>query len=44
VEASGAGPGPEPFLRTEIVHSSERTRVTRVFLPGGTVIRKTPAG
>jgi hypothetical protein len=26
------------------VHSSERTRVTRLFLPGRTVIRKEPLG
>ena len=37
-------PGPDPFLRAEIVHSSERTRVTRLFLPGRTVIRKEPLG
>ena len=44
MEASGSGvrPGPDPFLRAEIVHSSERTRITRLFLPGGTVIRKEP--
>jgi hypothetical protein len=27
-----------------VVHQSERTRVTRVFLPGRTVIRKEPLG
>jgi hypothetical protein len=32
------------FLRAEIVHSSERTRITRLFLPKGTVIRKEPLG
>ncbi len=37
-------PGPDPVLRAEIVHSSERTRVTRLFLPGRTVIRKEPLG
>ena len=37
-------PGPDPFLRAEVVHSSERTRVTRLFLPGRTVIRKEPLG
>jgi hypothetical protein len=26
------------------VHSSERTRITRLFLPGRTVIRKEPLG
>jgi hypothetical protein len=37
-------PGPDPFLRADIVHSSERTRITRLFLPGRTVIRKEPLG
>ena len=37
-------PGPDPFLRAEIVHSSERTRLTRLFLSGRTVIRKEPLG
>ena len=36
----GALPGPDPPVRAEIVHQSERTRVTRLFLPGGTAIRK----
>ena len=43
----GAGevlPGPDPPVRAEIVHESERTRVTRLFLPGRTVIRKEPLG
>src|ERR1700756_3365357 len=46
MEVSGGGvrPGPDPFLRAEVVHSSERTRVTRLFLPGRTVIRKEPLG
>ena len=44
MEASGVRPGPDPFLRAEIVHSSERTRITRLFLPGRTVIRKEPLG
>src|ERR1700758_4871162 len=46
MEASGSGMrhGPDPFLRAEIVHCSERTRVTRLFLPGRTVIRKEPLG
>src|ERR1700733_6281876 len=44
MEASGVGPGPEPFLRAEVVHASERTRITRLFLPGRTVIRKEPLG
>jgi hypothetical protein len=41
---SGVRPGPDPFLRAEIVHSSERTRITRLFLPERTVIRKEPLG
>jgi hypothetical protein len=46
MEAGGGGvrPGPDPFLRAEIVHCSERTRITRLFLPGRTVIRKEPLG
>ena len=32
MEAGGVRPGPDPFLRAEIVHSSERTRITRLFL------------
>src|ERR1700757_2710851 len=44
MEASGVRPGPDPFLRAEIVHSSERTRVTRLFLPGRAIIRKEPMG
>ena len=37
-------PARDPFLRAEIVHASERTRITRLFLPGRTVIRKEPLG
>src|ERR1700746_1760662 len=37
-------PGADPPVRAETVHQSERTRVTRLFLPGGTVIRKEPLG
>src|ERR1700691_5088037 len=46
MEASGGGvrPGPDPFLRASIVHASERTRITRLFLPGRTVIRKESLG
>jgi signal transduction histidine kinase len=44
MEAGGVGPGPEPFARAEVVHSSERTRVTRLFWPGRAVIRKEPLG
>ncbi|MDT7569243.1 MAG: hypothetical protein QOG76_7867, partial [Pseudonocardiales bacterium] len=38
------GPGPDPPGGAEVVHESQRTRVTRLFLPGGTVIRKQPIG
>ena len=46
MEAGGDGvrPGPDPLPRAELVHSSERTRITRLFLPGHTVIRKEPLG
>jgi hypothetical protein len=44
MEAGGVRPDPEPLVRAEVVHSSERTRVTRLFLPGRTVIRKEPPG
>jgi len=42
----GAGdePGPDLPVRAEAVHESERTRVTRLFLPTGTVVRKEPLG
>ena len=43
----GAGrllPDRDPPARSETVHASERTRVTRVFLPERTVIRKEPLG
>ena len=40
MEARGVWPGLDPVLRAEIVHSSERTRITRLFRPGRTVIRK----
>jgi signal transduction histidine kinase len=42
--SGGVLPGPDPPVRTETVHLSERTRVTRLFLAGGTVIRKEPLG
>src|ERR1700744_1562404 len=35
---------PDPPLRPEIVHESERTRVTRLFFAGQAVIRKEPLG
>jgi predicted ATPase/signal transduction histidine kinase len=44
MEAGGVRAGLDPFVRAEVVHSSERTRITRVFLPGRTVIRKEPLG
>jgi serine/threonine protein kinase len=43
----GAGavpPGDVPPVRAEVVHHSERTRITRLFLPEGTVVRKEPLG
>ena len=43
----GAGrvlPGGDPPGGAEVVHESGRTRVTRLFLPGSTVIRKEPLG
>ena len=36
--------GLNPSVRAEVVHSSERTRITRLFLPGRTVIRKGSLG
>jgi hypothetical protein len=44
VEVGGLLPGPEPPARVAVVHESGRTRVTRLFLPGRTVIRKEPVG
>ncbi|WP_445187682.1 AAA family ATPase [Pseudonocardia sp. Cha107L01] len=40
----GVGPEPDPPVGVEVLHESQRTRVTRLFLPGGTVIRKQPLG
>ncbi|MEN3264450.1 MAG: hypothetical protein V7646_1344, partial [Pseudonocardia sp.] len=37
-------PGRDPPVRAEVLHKSERTRVTRLFFPGRTVIRKEPLG
>ena len=37
-------PGPDPPVRAEVVHESERTRVTRLVLAERTVIRKEPLG
>ncbi|MBV8430171.1 MAG: hypothetical protein JO244_03350, partial [Solirubrobacterales bacterium] len=42
--AEGEVPGAEPPVRAEVVHSSARTRVTRLFLPGGPVVCKDPLG
>jgi signal transduction histidine kinase len=42
--AGGVDPDPDPPVRAEIVHQSGRTRVTRLFFAGGTVIRKEPLG
>jgi hypothetical protein len=37
-------PGRAPPDSAEVLHASARTRVTRLFLPGRTVIRKEPLG
>jgi predicted ATPase/signal transduction histidine kinase len=42
--AEGTLPVRDPPLREEPVHQSPRARITRVYLPGGTVIRKEPQG
>jgi hypothetical protein len=42
--AGGVLPDQDPPVRAEILHESERTRVTRLFFPGCTVIRKEPLG
>src|SRR6185437_5036203 len=44
MSSGGVLPGRESSARAEVVHESERTRVTRLFLPGRTVIRKQPLG
>ena len=41
---AGALLGPAEPVRTEIVHETGRTRVTRMFFAGGAVIRKEPLG
>ena len=43
-EQAALRPGPDPSVRVEVVDFSERTRVTRLFLAGRTVIRKEPLG
>ncbi|HEX6521959.1 MAG TPA: AAA family ATPase [Streptosporangiaceae bacterium] len=42
--SGGMLPARDPPARAEIVHESGRTRITRLFLPEGTVIRKEPLG
>jgi predicted ATPase/signal transduction histidine kinase len=42
--SGGVPPGQDQPVQVEVVHQSERTRVTRLLLPGGTVIRKEPLG
>ena len=44
MEADGMRPGPDQRVLAEIVHQSGRTRVTRLVVPKGTVIRKEPLG
>jgi predicted ATPase/signal transduction histidine kinase len=44
VGAGGVRPERDPPGRAEVLHESARTRVTRLFLPGRTVIRKEPLG
>jgi len=34
----------DPPLRAELVHESARSRVTRLFVAGGTIVRKEPLG
>jgi signal transduction histidine kinase len=41
---AGAAPGGDPPVRTELICESARTRVTRLFLAGRTVVRKEPLG
>jgi serine/threonine protein kinase len=42
--AGGVRPGLDPPVRAELLHESGRTRVTRLFLPGRTAVRKEPLG
>ena len=43
--SGGPAPGRDPPARAEmLLHESARTRVTRLFFPGRTVIRKEPLG
>jgi signal transduction histidine kinase len=41
---AGAVPGRDPPVRTELVRESARTRVTRLFFAGRTVVHKEPLG
>src|SRR3954452_3727206 len=41
---SGVRPERDPPVRAEVLHESARTRVTRLFFDGRTVIRKQPLG
>jgi hypothetical protein len=42
--AGGVLPGRDLPVRTEVLHESARTRVTRLFLPGRSIVRKEPLG
>jgi len=44
VGSRGMPPDRDPPVHAEPVHESSRTRVTRLFLPGRTVVRKEPLG
>jgi signal transduction histidine kinase len=44
MEADGVLRGPAKPVPAEIVHESGRTRITRLVVPGATVIRKEPLG
>src|SRR5689334_4028449 len=44
METRGMFAGRDPPVSAEVVHASERTRITRLFLPDRTVIRKEPLG
>ncbi len=44
MEADWVLPGPDQPVPAGIVHESGRTRITRLVVPGGTVIRKEPLG
>src|ERR1700756_2876256 len=42
--SGGMPPARAPRARAGVVHENERTRISRLFLPGRTVIRKEPLG